>query len=642
MTVESSIQKSGPFVAAGTAGTFPRNFLALDASHVRVIRVRDGEESDIESGQVVHTGIGQASGTVNIASGLQVGDMVYLLRAVPNVQRSDYSSQAAIPPTQVESDLDLLQMQVQDLREAQTRALTLGVSAEVTGEEAMAAALAAPQYAAEAKQAAASLAGLDAATVARKPNLYVNVGDFLAGRTDRQAIDAAIASIPAGARAIVRLPAKAAPWALGAGYIRYGDKRVTWEVDDAAVISPATDLAKLNAPVTQGRMVRNPGFANLRDTTALTLISGGGALVGDGGGISGYTSIEQQAYAHERGMAGIYNAVGDGGSIKIPSANFTATTFVPSTPINTNAIRVGMYVDVPGTTFFADAATVRYTSRIVSWAADGSSITVEGWYRANATGNGAVQQTPPNGRPVVINPRNKIWGENINVFLNQTDGDTYGHISGSFIECGFMNNTGTDATGYFDQNTHPLHFYGFDASHKTDASGNGGGISFMSRGNSQAWWRGFESQAATIGFHNANTARNLLSSTAFCASQGTAGGAGTAFLSRTLVGPNWQRNCSIAGDAPTINLGRTSIASTPTINFHSSVSDNEYDARIVASGGTATVGEGTLSINAGSLTLNALLTILSAADIRLTGLPTSAPAASGRLWRDGTTLRIVP
>ena len=144
MTVESSIQKSGPFVAAGTAGTFPRNFLVLDASHVRVIRVRDGEESDIESGQVVHTGIGQVSGTVNIASGLQVGDMVYLLRAVPNVQRSDYSSQAAIPPTQVESDLDLLQMQVQDLKEAQTRALTLGVSAEVTGEEAMAAALAAP------------------------------------------------------------------------------------------------------------------------------------------------------------------------------------------------------------------------------------------------------------------------------------------------------------------------------------------------------------------------------------------------------------------------------------------------------------------------------------------------------------------
>ena len=152
MTVESSNQKSGPFVAAGTAGTFPRNFLVLDASHVRVIRVRDGEESDIESGAIVHTGIGQVSGTVNIASGLQVGDLVYILRAVPNVQRSDYSSQAAIPPTQVESDLDLLQMQVQDLKEAQTRALTLAVSAEVTGEEAMAAALAAPDYAAAAKE----------------------------------------------------------------------------------------------------------------------------------------------------------------------------------------------------------------------------------------------------------------------------------------------------------------------------------------------------------------------------------------------------------------------------------------------------------------------------------------------------------
>lgn len=642
MTVESSIQKSGPFVAAGTAGTFPRNFLALDASHVRVIRVRDGEESDIESGAIVHTGIGQVSGTVNVASGLQVGDMVYILRAVPNVQRSDYSSQAAIPPTQVESDLDLLQMQVQDLKEAQTRALTLGVSAEVTGEEAMAAALAAPQYAAEAKQAAEALTGLEPETVARKPNLYVNVGDFLAGRTDRQAIDAAIASIPAGARAIVRLPAKAAPWALGAGYIRYGDKRVTWEVDDAAAISPATDLAKLNAPVTQGRMVRNPGFANLRDTTALTLISGGGALVGDGGGISGYTTIQEQAYAHERGMAGIYNAVGDGGSIKIPSANFTATTFIPSTPINTNAIRVGMYVDVPGTTFFADAATVRYTSRITGWASDGSSITVEGWYRSNATGNGAVQETPPNGRPVVINPRNKIWGENINVFLNQTDGDTYGHISGSFIECGLINNTGQDAVGYFHQNTHPLHFYGFDASHKTPATGNGGGISYMSRGNNQSWWRGFESQAATIGFHNANTARNLLSSTAFCASYGTDGGAGTAFVSRSQVGSTWQRNVLIPGNSPHIEIGRNSIASTPQVNFFSSGASSSPDATIMVSGGNSTENNGNVLISAAQLNAAIALVILSGADIRLTGLPTTAPSSSGRLWRDGTTLRIVP
>lgn len=641
MTVESSNQKSGPFVAAGTAGTFPRNFLVLDASHVRVIRVRDGEESDVESGQVVHTGIGQVSGTVNIASGLQVGDLIYILRAVPNVQRSDYSSQAAIPPTQVENDLDLLQMQVQDLKEAQTRALTLGVSAEVTGEEAMAAALAAPQYAAEAKQAADSLAGLDAATVARKPNLTVNVGDFLAGRTDREAIDAAIASTPDGSRVRIRLPAKSTAWTISGSYIRYGTRKVTWEIDDRVTFSPANHIAKLNTQTEQARMIRNPGYANLRDTTGLTIISGGGELT-DASGISGYTSIEQQAYAHERGMAGVYNAVSDGGSLKIPSANFTATTFIPATAIDTNILKVGMYVDVPGTTFFADTATVRYTSRITGWASDGSSVTVEGWYRANAAGNGAVQQTPPNGRAVVVNPRNKIWGENINVFLNQTDGSTYGYVSGSFIECGFMNNTGIEAAGYFDQNTHPLHFYGFDASHKTDASGNGGGISFMSRGNNQSWWRGFESQAATIGFHNRNSARNLLSSTAFCASQGTDGGAGTAFLSRSLVGPNWQRNCSIAGDAPTIDLGRTSMVSTPILNFHSSASNNEYDARIIASGGTATAGEGTLAIKAANLTLDALLTILSAADIRLTNLPTTAPAGSGRLWRDGTTLKIVP
>lgn len=153
MTVESARNKAGPFNVTGTSITIPRKFLVLDDDDVRVIRVRNGIESDITAG-IRHTGIGEASGTVVISSGLRAGDKIYLLRAVPNLQRSDYNAQGRVRTDQVENDFDRVVMQIQDLSERQGRALTLGVSSEIDGEAAMAAALLAPQYAAQAQQAA--------------------------------------------------------------------------------------------------------------------------------------------------------------------------------------------------------------------------------------------------------------------------------------------------------------------------------------------------------------------------------------------------------------------------------------------------------------------------------------------------------
>lgn len=150
MTVESSNNKSGPFIASGASGSFPRNFLLFDPGHLRVVRVRDGVEEDITTG-ISHSGLGGASGMVTISGGLQSGDRVTLIRNMPHVQRSDYSAQSSVPTDQVELDLDLIQMQIQDLAERQRRALTLPVDSPETGEEAMRAALAAPAYALQAK-----------------------------------------------------------------------------------------------------------------------------------------------------------------------------------------------------------------------------------------------------------------------------------------------------------------------------------------------------------------------------------------------------------------------------------------------------------------------------------------------------------
>lgn len=159
MTVESTQNKAGPFNVTGTSITIPRNFLVLDEDHLRVIRVRDGIESDLTAG-VGHTGIGDASGTVVISAGLQAGDKIYLLRAVPNLQRSDYNAQGRVRTDQVEDDLDLLQMQIQDVVERQGRALTLSVSTEIDGEEALQAAIEAPAYASQAREYAEQAAGL--------------------------------------------------------------------------------------------------------------------------------------------------------------------------------------------------------------------------------------------------------------------------------------------------------------------------------------------------------------------------------------------------------------------------------------------------------------------------------------------------
>ncbi|OJH45199.1 hypothetical protein [Paracoccus sp. SM22M-07] len=179
MTVESTTNKAGPYIATGTGGTFPRPFLLLDEDHLRVIRVRDGVEADITS--VGHTGIGEAEGEVVIGSGLVAGDLVYLLRAVPNLQRSDYNDQGRVRPEQIESDFDLVAMMIQDLAERQGRALTLSVASELGGEAALQAAIDAPRYATEAMEAAKEAAVATEWSVPTLPVLLASTRTYPVG-----------------------------------------------------------------------------------------------------------------------------------------------------------------------------------------------------------------------------------------------------------------------------------------------------------------------------------------------------------------------------------------------------------------------------------------------------------------------------
>ena len=59
----------------------------------------------------------------------------------------------------------------------------------------------------------------------------------------------------------------------------------------------------------------------------------------------------------------------------------------------------------------------------------------------------------------------------------------------------------------------------------------------------------------------------------------------------------------LTGSSPSIEIGAAGSANSPLIDFHSSASSTDYDARIVASGGTASAGAGTLSFTAATINI---------------------------------------
>lgn len=129
MTVEVQTSKNGPYELDAGALVFPRTFLLLNASHLRVIHTVDGVDRDVTSG-FTHTGIGANEGSVVFTAGtVPKGGVLTLLRNVPISQETDYSDQAAVRPRQVERDFDKAIMLIQDLKEQVDRSVKVPVSA---------------------------------------------------------------------------------------------------------------------------------------------------------------------------------------------------------------------------------------------------------------------------------------------------------------------------------------------------------------------------------------------------------------------------------------------------------------------------------------------------------------------------------
>ena len=467
-----------------------------------------------------------------------------------------------------------------------------------------------------------------------------NVGALLPGAPDdRAAFQAAIDAVPPGGQAVIAVPDIGRPWRLPGAYLDPGDRSITWAVDPGVTINDGkpVEWMRLNGPVTTGRGVLAYGFGNKDDNTGFRiLVGGGGVFASPDAQISGYDTVEEQAYSHERGRAGLYMSVSDAGQLGIDGAGIASHEEItlPKGAVPATVLRVGMFVDAPGTTFpRAGGEPWRYTTRITGWEADGKSATsleIDGWYRSNPKGDAAVRETPSVDRGaktgrILVNPLNKVWGSHLNVYLNKEGAPRNERTSGAFAEWAVYNNTGTDFASDFQQNTHPLHFYGIDLA---NSGGNGGGTAFLARGR-QAWEYGFRVKSGRTGFHVDGT-RLTDGGTGFATTETAAGGPETAFAARVTDGGTADQYAEIKGKAPELHLGRTAAASAPALVLHSGGAGSGWDARLSAEGGGKDDGTATLTLEAGTIVLDA-----RGGTVILRNLPAQAgDLPPGALYRD--------
>jgi hypothetical protein len=89
----------------------------------------------------------------------------------------------------------------------------------------------------------------------------------------------------------------------------------------------------------------------------------------------------------------------------------------------------------------------------------------------------------------------------------------------------------------------------------------------------------------------------------------TATAGDTAYVN--VGGDTMTGNLTMTATAATIEIGSTAGANAPIIDFHSSGNANDFDSRIIASGGAAGVGLGTLALTAATVTVSAALQVNS-------------------------------
>ena len=89
-----------------------------------------------------------------------------------------------------------------------------------------------------------------------------------------------------------------------------------------------------------------------------------------------------------------------------------------------------------------------------------------------------------------------------------------------------------------------------------------------------------------------------------------------------------------SGASTIIEFGATGSSNTPAIDWHSSSSSTDYDVRMIASGGTASAGQGTLTFTAANIVFNAVPVVPT---YTVAGVPSASTYARGIIYVSNET-----
>jgi hypothetical protein len=237
-------------------------------------------------------------------------------------------------------------------------------------------------------------------------------------------------------------------------------KDVTYILDHGASFSPTAPLPYTGTSRLNGRVVReglhfSAYHFGIKDKAGTLSIRGNPIESYDEGAfINGFANPFQLAEVSDRDSCTLYvDNRNQAPSFTVANANYTATTITPSIALTQDQIkllRVGMVIDT--------RHAIKYSGFITSWANDGTSVTVSGWFQ---TGNTAPGQVPANGPGALFNNFTKVFSQNNIVWMDRgVDKAT----RGAGFEMGLWNQRSSPGSIDPSGATNTDYLWGFDAS----------------------------------------------------------------------------------------------------------------------------------------------------------------------------------
>lgn len=332
-----------------------------------------------------------------------------------------------------------------------------------------------------------------------------------------------------------------------------GGREVIWVLDRGArILNPEY----LNGEILRhGQRITQAPFGNEDNATGFAVrLYPNGSNYNDAAEVLGLANeSDLSQYTDRDAVAMFADVYAPAPTLTLSSATYTANTVVPASAISSTdlkKLRKGMIIDT------AHSPT-KYSGFVTDWAANGTSITVEGWYLANGTVQSA--STPPGSATAYVNPFTKVWAHNANVLM---DGSSHASAMTGF-ELGLVDNkeASTAAVG----GSH--YVWGFDAvnlgTYKIQSFFTARGSGFV----------GLRVDNADTGLYYTGGS-NVFDS----------------YISN-------ERSALLRADG-TMELGKQNTAATWYMDIHTSGNNesvNDYDARIQASGGSTVDGSATIT-----------------------------------------------